>query len=119
MKCVQITLKSIYGKPESKVVVDKDNAPQKIKDISVWDQISALKCVDGINFFHYSHFLIVKGGCAATFKVCYEKTPVVTTAAPLTTIQPGTPRIGLIGRVIVFFDTLDQYLETKMNNFSR
>ncbi|RUS78002.1 hypothetical protein EGW08_014219, partial [Elysia chlorotica] len=96
--CVEITLKSLGGKPVSQVVVDENKVPQKVVDVSVWDQISPLKCVKGVNFFYYSTFLIVKGGCAATFKVCYKKTVVATTAAPLTTIQPGCTKVRLLSR---------------------
>ncbi|GFN97598.1 D-galacturonic acid binding lectin, partial [Plakobranchus ocellatus] len=85
--CKQITLKSTKTRIAKADVKDANGNPVQIVHVHVWDQISVLKCVEWVNFFFTDSRIVAKGGCQATFKVCYTVVPT-TTAAPLTTTAP-------------------------------
>ncbi|GFN97594.1 D-galacturonic acid binding lectin [Plakobranchus ocellatus] len=98
IKCDKVTLKSTELRPVNKIIADKNNVPQEVVSVNVWDQLSEIKCVEWVNFFHYKSFVIVKGGCQAIFEVCCKITVVTTTSAPLTTIKPGCEKVRLLSR---------------------
>ncbi|RUS78005.1 hypothetical protein EGW08_014222, partial [Elysia chlorotica] len=85
VKCKKVTAKSQGNKPERVNVSGPNGGRVHIVSVSVWDQISKVKCVKWVNFFYSQFFIIVKNGCQATFKVCFEEKTQTTTPAPLTT----------------------------------
>ncbi|RUS78003.1 hypothetical protein EGW08_014220 [Elysia chlorotica] len=86
--CKKVDVKSVDLKPKRVDVTDSDGSPVDIVHVHVWDQISELKCVEWVNYFYAESFIVAKGGCQATFKVCYKEKKPETTPAPLTTTTP-------------------------------
>ncbi|KAK3760435.1 hypothetical protein RRG08_065162 [Elysia crispata] len=80
-KCKRVTVRR--GRVN---VTDADGRPVNIVKVKVWDQISVIKCVRGVNYFVSDSAITVRQGCQATFKVCFFS--IATTPVPLTTAPP-------------------------------
>ncbi|GFR94244.1 capsulin [Elysia marginata] len=97
--CEQVTVRSTKTQRGRVQVTDANGNPVEIASVKLWDQISKIKCIQWVNFFFSGSTITTRGGCHATFKVCYQV--MATTPAPLTTTaapNPGCDFVRLVSR---------------------